>query len=506
MPSASTVASLGGLVVAFIGSSLIFAKRFAEYNVGKSLWNQHPIVGLRRLFYIVSPNETSFEREEDVPNYVLESFPYFAGLIVLEAMILVMKRKPLPRINDTISSLSAGAISEMPGLLGRGVQIVTYVWVYKNYCIYELPWDNPWTWIAAFIGVDYGYYWVHRCGHEVNFMWASHSTHHSSEDYNLITALRQSVHHKFTNWIFYMPMAFFVPPSQFLVHIQFNLLFQYWIHTEVIGDLGILEYIINTPSAHRVHHGRNRYCIDKNYGGTLIVWDILHGTFAREKFGEDKVVYGLVHPLQDWDPVLAQMGHVRWIINCVKTAPTFLDAVRHVFNGPGWMPGYEDRLGNSEDIPDIKYPQTRFDAKPSSKIMEIYCLVHFGLAFGLVTSVQTLKKNMSQTYAMIYIVYTVITLKSVAKIMTEDSIKSLLLESLRCMILPALCKLGVMGVGTLLTTESAFYLQVFNLSSAAFVITIALTGAGKTKAENPRDAKAENPAANKVSSHSKKIK
>jgi len=487
----SSLVTLVSLLPGVIITCLIFGEKFAEENVGKSWWDKHPVIGFRRLFYLVTPEESSFEKESQVPNYVLESFPYFGGLIVLEALILVLKKKPLPRINDTISSLSAGAISEMPGLFGRGAQMVTYVWVYNNWRLYELPWDSPWTWLLTFIGVDYGYYWVHRCGHEVNFMWASHSTHHSSEDYNLITALRQSVHHKFTNWIFYMPMALFVPPPVFLVHIQFNLLFQFWIHTEVIGDLGILEYIINTPSAHRVHHGRNRYCIDKNYGGTLIIWDILHGTFAREQFGEDKVVYGLVHPLQDWDPVLAQMGHVRWIINCVKTASSWTDALKHIVYGPGWVPGYKDRLGSIEDIPDVKYPQQRFNARPNSRILEIYCLLQFLLAFGLITFMQTLKKNMTQSYATLYVAYTVITLRSVANIMTNDSVKALLLEGLRCLLLPALSRIGLLGVGTLLTPEADYFLRLINFASGAFIVAAAAAkiGAASSKASLEKEAK-----------------
>uniref|UniRef100_A0AAV2LK75 Transmembrane protein 195 n=1 Tax=Knipowitschia caucasica TaxID=637954 RepID=A0AAV2LK75_KNICA len=110
---------------------------------------------------------------------------------------------------------------------------------------------------------------------EVSFMWAAHQVHHSSEFYNLTTALRQSLSQQFTAWIFYLPLALAVPPSIFAVHIQLNLLYQFWIHTELIKDLGPLEWIINTPKHHRVHHGRNLYCIDKNYGGILIVWDRL---------------------------------------------------------------------------------------------------------------------------------------------------------------------------------------------------------------------------------------
>ncbi|KAK7886564.1 hypothetical protein WMY93_026185 [Mugilogobius chulae] len=117
---------------------------------------------------------------------------------------------------------------------------------------------------------------------EVAFMWAAHQVHHSSEYYNLTTALRQSLTQQFTAWMFYMPLALVIPPSIFAVHIQMNLLYQFWIHTEVIRDLGPLEWIFNTPKHHRVHHGRNLYCIDKNYGGILIIWDRLFGTFAEE--------------------------------------------------------------------------------------------------------------------------------------------------------------------------------------------------------------------------------
>ena len=142
---------------------------------------------------------------------------------------------------------------------------------------------------------------------EVNLFWATHQTHHSAEDYNLSTALRQGVLQSYCSWIFYLPLALFVPPSIFLIHSQMNLLYQFWIHTDVISNLGPFEYILNTPSHHRVHHGRNPYCIDKNYAGVLIIWDRIFGTFAPERDNEP-IAYGLIHPINTFDPLDTQVN------------------------------------------------------------------------------------------------------------------------------------------------------------------------------------------------------
>jgi len=137
------------------------------------------------------------------------------------------------------------------------------------------------TWVVMFVVVDFCYYWFHRLAHEWNWSWASHSVHHSSEEYNLSTALRQGTFQPLCSWLFFLPLALIgFSPRLFSIHVQFNTLYQFWIHTKLLPKLGWLEYIINTPSQHRVHHGRNPYCIDKNYAGTLCIWDRMFGTFA----------------------------------------------------------------------------------------------------------------------------------------------------------------------------------------------------------------------------------
>jgi alkylglycerol monooxygenase len=188
--------------------------------------------------------------------------------------------------------------------------------------------------------MDLGYYWFHRMGHgksknlnhsivlisflylEVNLFWATHQTHHSSEYYNLSTALRQGVLQTYFSWIFYLPLALLIPPQIFLIHSQMNLLYQFWIHTDVISNLGPFEYILNTPSHHRVHHGRNPYCIDKNYGGVFIIWDRLFGTFAAERKNEE-IAYGLIHPIKTFDPLETQVNS-NILFNKKKTNFSFL--------------------------------------------------------------------------------------------------------------------------------------------------------------------------------------
>ncbi|GAA6088858.1 alkylglycerol monooxygenase isoform X1 [Tachysurus ichikawai] len=188
--------------------------------------------------------------------------------------------------------------------------------------------------------------WLHP---ELNILWAAHQVHHSSEYYNLTTALRQSVTQQFASWVFYLPMALIVPPSVFAVHIQFNLLYQFWIHTEIVKDLGPLEWILNTPSHHRVHHGRNRYCIDKNYGGTLIVWDRMFGTFAPEN---DKVIYGLTHPINTFNILSVEFEYYIYLWHQFLNADGITNKLSVIFNGPGWTPG-KPRLGDPDDLPEV---------------------------------------------------------------------------------------------------------------------------------------------------------
>lgn len=325
------------------------------------------------MFYILGPSDSSFKTVDKVPYYVNNVIPCFLCFMIVEQFIhLVTKDKDASSVNDCITSVGQGIFSETVKLYQRGFALIVYIWAYENFQVITLPWDSPWTWLLAFVATDFGYYVVHRMGHEVNFMWAAHQVHHSSEYYNFSTALRQSAIHHAISFYIYLPMAVVVPPPAYLVHQQFNLIYQFWIHTEIVKSIGPLEYVFNTPSHHRVHHGRNRYCIDKNYGGTLIIWDRLFGTFEAE---DDKVVYGLVHPINSFNPLYTQLCHFQYILHTAWNTEGLVNKVKVFVYGPGWAPG-KPRTGLIEDIPDIKAPCERYNPLMSNWC-NAYVFVHF---------------------------------------------------------------------------------------------------------------------------------
>jgi len=331
--------------------------------------------GLGRMFYIVDPSETSFPDLDHVPDYTSKAAPYFFGMIILEWTILILKGEKI-RLNDGILSVANGLLMTLMETFVSGLVFSSYLYIYNNHCIYELPWDSTFTWVIAALAIDFCYYWVHRAAHEVNVLWAAHQVHHSSEDYNLATALRQSAFQTFGSWPFYLPMAFFIPPSHAVVHKELNLLYQFWIHTEVVRSLGPLEYILNTASHHRVHHGANRYCLDKNYAGFLIIWDRMFGTFEQER--EAKIVYGLVDQPQFWNPVKHQVFYYGKVWEKAQSMSNWTDFFSAFVKGPGWFPGTE-RLGDITFVEEN--PVREKYGPPVNPLLHVYTLTHFLLTF-----------------------------------------------------------------------------------------------------------------------------
>ncbi|KAF9189772.1 hypothetical protein BGZ51_009315 [Haplosporangium sp. Z 767] len=354
---------------------------------------------LGRMFYFVSPKATTFNTEQEVPPYVSDATPWFVFFIFAELLYFVFKDKGRGlkrhdgqwsqgkyRMNDMIGSLGSGSIQQMSRFFLGSLQMVTYNYIWNHFRIQSIAFDtyNFWTWFGCFLGV--AYYWFHRAAHEVNIFWAGHSVHHSSEYYNATTALRQSLVQTYASFFFNLPLALVFSPAMFAVHTQLNLLYQFWIHTEAIPRLGWLEYIINTPSAHRVHHGRNPYCIDKNYGGVLIIFDRIFGTYADERIypavvatkeDEEPVAFGLTHPIDTFDPVAIQLGHFRHIWNMLWITPGLVNKFKVVFYGPGWHPGVP-RTGLLSEIPDVdlKNPPKKYDPALPAKF-NYYIAFHF---------------------------------------------------------------------------------------------------------------------------------
>jgi len=393
---------------------------------------QPPLQNLRAMFYMVTPSESYYTKLDDVPNFVDNAIPYFLSMVALESVILKLQGKKTGRANDTLNSMTHGLLSGLMSVLFRSIELVMYTWIWENWRLVALPWDSPVTWICAFLGVDFCYYWFHRFSHESNIIWASHQVHHSSEDYNLSTALRQSMVQKYYSMFCYFPMALFIPPQAFYTHQQFNLLYQFWIHTEVIRSLGPLEYILNTASHHRVHHGRNPYCIDKNYAGTLIIWDRMFGTFQAE---DEKVIYGLVHPNKFWDPIYGQFFHYLYILGLVKKYDSVTDKVSAVVKGPGWMPG-KPWTGDHADLPKVKEPVKKYDSDVPVW-QTIYIMVHFGLVLGLYSLLAAMKQQLSFNSSLAAVCFIIVSLQSFGGLYDHRSWGGVL-ESARCL-LAAVC-------------------------------------------------------------------
>jgi alkylglycerol monooxygenase len=198
------------------------------------------------------------------------------------------------------------------------------------------PTDAWWAWVLAIVFYDFCYYWNHRLGHESAVFWAAHVVHHQSQCYNLSTALRQTSSGALLSWIFYVPMAVAgVPPEMFAVAAIVDLLYQYWIHTEVVGKLGWFDRWFASPSNHRVHHAVNDCYIDRNYGGIFMVWDRLFGTFVEES---EKCVYGTRAPLESWDPLWANVEVYADLVRKSRHASRWRDRLRVWFMPPGWQP------------------------------------------------------------------------------------------------------------------------------------------------------------------------
>jgi sterol desaturase/sphingolipid hydroxylase (fatty acid hydroxylase superfamily) len=269
-------------------------------------------------------------------DYIVLAIPVFLLLIVLELVITRLQEKEYYRLSDSISDLGCGILQQLMEVFVKTALFAGYLFLYGRYRIFEMPSSAAAVWIACFLGVDFLYYWFHRTSHEVNAFWAAHVVHHQSEEFNLSVALRQGAFQGTFSWIFYLPLAVLgFPPLMFLTLTSVNTLYQFWIHTRVIGRLGPLEWLLNTPSNHRVHHGRDPKYIDRNHGGTLIVWDRLFGTYQAE---EEEPIYGITKPLASWNPLWANFHYWAELVRDARRTRRLADRLRLFLKPPGWQP------------------------------------------------------------------------------------------------------------------------------------------------------------------------
>jgi alkylglycerol monooxygenase len=326
-------------------------------------------------------------------NLIALFVPIFFISIAIEVVAsLIMKRK-VYRFNDSISDLSAGMMQELVGVFTKVLALGVYVMVFEAIHrpagaavgqAYGLP-VNVWTWIAVFLLVDIAYYWFHRHSHNVAIIWGSHEAHHSSQEYNLSVALRQGAFQRLFSFPYSLPLAIAgFSPLQYMLCSQINTLYQFFIHTRLVKTLGPLEYFMNTPSHHRVHHGVNPKYIDKNHAGMFIVWDKLFGTFQKE---EEEPYYGTVKPLTTFNPIWAQL-HYWWSLLQLSVRSRGLDKIKVWFKGPGWKPEY---LGGKHEIPEIN-PKTYQKYEPQNTTrLKVYAGIVYALSLPVFLVLQQTK-------------------------------------------------------------------------------------------------------------------
>ena len=269
-------------------------------------------------------------------------FYFFAGaLLVVELLWLAYRRRlNKPRVLEMLASYSPF----IPAVVVDALTVTALIALY--YAVYSIsPWEIPvtaWSTLLAVILVDFVYYWEHRWAHEIRVLWALyHSVHHSSSDFNLGTAFRVSFVDQFFSPLFYLPLvALGFHPALILSGLVFILAYQTWIHTEMIGKLGWLEKIFNTPSHHRVHHGSDPKYLDRNYAAVLIVWDRLFRTYQVE---EERPVYGLTEPLNSVNPFKVHFHEAVKLVRDLSGARSAREVCGYLFRLPGWTPLTKDR-------------------------------------------------------------------------------------------------------------------------------------------------------------------
>ncbi len=272
---------------------------------------------------------------------LLFASPLFAILIAIEVIINASRHLNLYKTKDSIASITMGTVAV---IIGLGVKVAAFfVFTFLHqFALFDLG-SAWWVWVLCMFGDDFSFYWHHRLSHEVRILWAAHVNHHSSQMLNFSTALRQSWTEQLYKYIFWlwMPLVGF-EPIMIMTMMSVNLIFQFWPHTQLVGKLGPLEWIFNTPSHHRVHHASNHKYLDRNHAGILIIWDRLFGTFQEED-EKERPVYGITNNINTYQPVKIAFHEFKDLWSDVKRAPDAITKLKYIFYPPGWSHDGPDR-------------------------------------------------------------------------------------------------------------------------------------------------------------------
>lgn len=271
----------------------------------------------------------------EIPDLILYAIPFFIITLIIEIIIDARARSNSYETKDAITSISMGLGNVFLGFISKVLVFAIFFYLYDNFRLFTIPFVW-WAWILIFFAEDFIYYWFHRISHLSRFFWASHIVHHSSQKYNLSTALRQTWTGSFLSFVFWLPLPLLgFHPVMILAQMSVSLIYQYWIHTEFIKKMpNWFEAVFNTPSHHRVHHATNPQYLDRNHAGIFIIWDKWFGTYEPEI---ERPIYGLVTNISSFNPLYVAFHEWINLFRDVFTDNTsFINRLKYISKPPGW--------------------------------------------------------------------------------------------------------------------------------------------------------------------------
>ncbi len=328
-------------------------------------------------------------------NYVIVAIPFFILAMAVEYAYGALVKRQTYRLSDTVNSLLLGTLSRLNVRLHLGFARLVFCALVPWLRIPQWSMTPFWQWALAFVVYDFCYYWKHRFGHEWRILWASHVAHHQSEEFNLSTALRQTGT-DYIGFVFYIPLFLIGVPAAAVVTVgSLNLIYQFWVHTEHVRRIGPLEWLLVTPSNHRVHHARNPEYLDKNYGGVFILWDRLFGTF-KDECADTPCVYGITTGLHSWNPLWANFHFWADTAKLAWRTKNIGDKLKIWFKPPGWVP---DDLQVEAEKQKSNWQQAKFDP-PTDLFTKVYIFAQLWLITFAALWVLDAEKNLPRAFVL----------------------------------------------------------------------------------------------------------
>jgi sterol desaturase/sphingolipid hydroxylase (fatty acid hydroxylase superfamily) len=396
--------------------------------------------------------------------FIAAAVPIFFLLIGIE--LLVARRRGVRVFDyfDSVANLSSGIGQLLFAALTPFLTVGVYTLAYEKARVATLPAGSALTWIVVFLGADLSFYWFHRASHRVNFLWAIHAVHHQSEEYNYTVALRQAWLEPAVAGVFHVPFAILgVPPAVTLVAVTLNTLYQFFTHTRLVGKLGSLELVLNTPSHHRVHHGRNPLYIDRNYAGMFIVLDRVFGTYVEER---EEPAYGVVRELRSVDPLWANLKGWAKLGELFGRARGLGEKLAALVGPPEWLPAAEGGRAVIPEVPPGEGPRHRARA---SRGVALYVGVALGVLVVTITGILLVQQRLTTLELVVLTAWFVAAFSASARLV-EGRRGAVALEVLRLAAAPAIAAWIASAHGVANTGPAAAAAGVAALSAVGLAI------------------------------------